>query len=378
MRAGDTDGAAARHRLRDVLFKDVRPGDIPRAFSRDLKEIYRFYLDEEARARLAAMGRARRAIKILAWILKSLLLRLSPVRRLMLVAALLMFLLPSVTIGTGEVSLSLPDLNAWGFLLLLLVLMLELKDKLLARDEIVVARRVQRALLPRGHPAVRGWALWSHTRPANVVGGDLVDYIALERNSVGVALGDVAGKGLGAALLMAKLQATLRALAPARESLVDLGRSLNDILHRDGLDNRYATLFYLRIDADEGRVRYLNAGHNPPIVVGAHGLQELPASSRPLGMLPGQEYGEGRVELEPGDLLVAYSDGVVEARGPDREEFGAERLRALLPRLRGLSVGKAGALLLEEIDRYLAGERPGDDLSLILALRGGPSAPEAA
>src|SRR2546425_3758516 len=110
--------------------------------------------------------------------------------------------------------------------------MLELKDKLLARDEIEIARQVQLALLPSRHPQPDGWSLWSFMRPANDVGADLVDYIELPEGRLGVVLGDVAGEGLGAALLTAKLQATLRALVPPCPALSGLGPQMNDILHR--------------------------------------------------------------------------------------------------------------------------------------------------
>ena len=221
-----------------------------RRYVREFQDLYSFYVDDERKAELASMGRIRRAVTVLFWILKSLLMKLSPVRRVMLLVALIFFFLigyKSITLGT------LPPLKLnmapWGFALLLIVLMLELRDKLLARDEIAVARQVQLALFPSEHPEVPGWSVWSVSRPANDVGGDLVDYIELDGFRHGILLGDVAGKGLGAALLTAKLQATLRALVPDVTSLDDLGTRVNDIFHRDGLDNRYATLFFYRAGA---------------------------------------------------------------------------------------------------------------------------------
>ncbi|MBI4170044.1 MAG: SpoIIE family protein phosphatase, partial [Acidobacteria bacterium] len=211
--------------LREVVFQDLRPSDLPRDLRQDLRQLYRFYLDEDRRAELAAMGRVRRAFKVVAWLLKSLLAKLAPGRRLALAAALLMCVLGRTTfpfLGIREMPIT-TDLRLWGFLILLLVLMLELKDKLLARDEIEVARKVQVALLPRRHPQPEGWSLWSFMRPANDIGADLVDYIDLDGGRLGVVLGDVAGKGLGAALLTAKLQATLRALVPQCITLGDLG-----------------------------------------------------------------------------------------------------------------------------------------------------------
>lgn len=356
--------------LRALLFKDLRPADLPRNFRQDLKQLYRFYLDEERRAQLAAMGRVRRAFKIVAWLLKSLLSKLSPGRRLALFAALVMCFL-------GKVHLAFPgqgfrtDLRLWGFLILLLVFMLELMDKVLAKDEIEVARQVQLALLPSRHPQPEGLSIWSFMRPANDVGADLVDYIDLPGGRLGIVLGDVAGKGLGAALLTAKLQATLRALIPACPSLSELGSQLNAILFRDGIDNRFVTLFYFEIEPVSGRMRYLNAGHNPPFVLRASGLEALPASAIPLGMMAGTAYAESELRMHAGEALVVYSDGLTEARNAADEEFGTDRLRALMPRLRGLSAETGVRLIIDEVDGFLAGERPHDDMSLVVLLRPG-------
>ena len=356
--------------LRALLFKDLRPADLPRNFRQDLKQLYRFYLDEERRAQLAAMGRVRRAFKIVAWLLKSLLSKLSPGRRLALFAALVMCFL-------GKVHLAFPgqgyrtDLRLWGFLILLLVFMLELMDKVLVKDEIEVARQVQLALLPSRHPQPEGLSIWSFMRPANDVGADLVDYIDLPGGRLGIVLGDVAGKGLGAALLTAKLQATLRALIPACPSLSELGSQLNAILFRDGIDNRFVTLFYFEIEPASGRMRYLNAGHNPPFVLRASGLEALPASAIPLGMMAGTTYGESELRMHAGEALVVYSDGLTEARNAEDEEFGTDRLRALMPRLRGLSAEAGVRLIIDEVNAFLAGEAPHDDMSLVVVARAG-------
>ncbi|MGH9749542.1 MAG: PP2C family protein-serine/threonine phosphatase [Candidatus Polarisedimenticolia bacterium] len=359
--------------LPDLVFEGFKSGDLRGGLRRDLRGLYRFYLDEERRAELAAMGRVRRSFKILSWLLKSLLQKLSPGRRLALASALVMAFLGETTIHPFGFR---TDLRLWGFGVLLLVLMLELKDGVLARDEIEVARQVQMALLPARLSQPRGWSLGSYMRPANDVGADLVDCFDLPGGRIGVALGDVAGKGLGAALLTAKLQATLRALAPEVPSLADLGTRLNAILHRDGLDNRFVTLFYFEIEPGSGRIRYLNAGHNPPLVVRRDAIDTLDASSIPLGMLPETEIREGEARLEPGDLLLAYSDGLTEARGPGEEEFGMDRLRRLAPRLLGLSADPATGIVVEAADAFLGGEKPHDDLSLIVAVRVPESPPE--
>jgi serine phosphatase RsbU (regulator of sigma subunit) len=338
-------------------------------YMRELRGLYHFYLDDERRAALAGMGRVRRAFSVLFWILKSLLLKLSPARRVMLVIALVFGVIgwKGFAIGTN-VALDF-DLRPWGFVLLLIVLMLELRDKVLARDEIAVARQVQIALLPHRHPIVPGWSVWSVSRPANDVGGDLVDYIALDEFRHAVLLGDVAGKGLGAALLMAKLQATLRALVPMAASLDDLGARVNDILHRDGIDNRYATLFYAELEHDSTQLRYLNAGHNPAFIVRENRVDALVASSYPLGMLTSASYQEGSAELYAKDLLLVYSDGLTEAVNEQGEEFGLARLEALLGGLRGLGPQEVGARILAAVDAFLGEARINDDLSLAIVVK---------
>jgi serine phosphatase RsbU (regulator of sigma subunit) len=352
------------------MLGDVRPRDIPGTVRRDIAALYDFYLDEERRADLARMGRLRRFVSVPLWFLKSMLLKLTPTRRALLVAALVMALLGTTRFATGDAILTF-DGTPWAFLILLFVLALELKDKLLAHDEIAVARQVQLALLPARDPAIAGFAVFSHTRPANDVGGDLIDYLDNPAPGiVGVALGDVAGKGLGAALLMAKLQASLHAIAPGCQNLPDLGARLNRILVRDGLDNRFATLVYAEVPTGGGPLRLLNAGHNPPLVARAGGaLETIEPGGLPLGMFTDSAYTAVAVDLGPGDLLLLYSDGLVEARNAGGEEFGFDRLRRRAPALRDLPPAQAGRMLLEEVDAFLDGGRPQDDLSIILLRR---------
>ena len=335
----------------------------------EIKGLYHFYLDDERRTKLDNMGRFKRAFLLLGWIFKSLLLNLSPPRRMMLLISLILVWVLGTTSFTFRASLISADFRPWGYLLILLVLMLELKDKLLAKDEINTAREVQLALLPRAHPDIPGWDVWSFSRPANSVGGDLFDYIELDGFRHGILLGDVAGKGLGAALLTAKLQATLRALVPNAVSLDELAEQMNRILYRDGLDNRFATLFYAELEHNSGQVRYLNAGHNPALVLGKDRLQRLESSSFPVGMMEDVSYDEGAVSMEPGEMLFAYTDGLSEAMNTAGEEFGVERVEALARDLLGLDPTAAGSHALKSINRFLGDARPDDDLSLMILVR---------
>ena len=138
---------------------------------------------------------------------------------------------------------------------------------------------------------------------------------------------------------------------------------------RDGLPGSFATLVYLELKPDSGQVRVLNAGHLPPITLQGGKLERLPPVAPPLGALPDAVYAEQRVEIEPGGLLVVYSDGLTEARNDKGEFFGEERLSAMLPELRGLTASELGSRLLAEVESFVGDERFSDDLSLALLMR---------
>jgi len=343
---------------------DFRRGDLKRTLRRDLRDLYAFYLDEDSRKRLAGMRRVRRWILLVAWLAKSLFLNLPPLRRLILVLAFLCFITSSVQFQLGTMALDL-NLTGLAFFLIVVVLMLELKDKLLARDELETGRAVQRSLLPEHDPEIPGWEVRLYTRSANDVGGDLVDYLWVDASRLGVALGDVSGKGLGAALLMSKLQATLRALATDSITLQDLASRMNAIFCRDQVSGRYATLVYLVLEPGSGRLRILNAGHLPPVVLRRDGCHEMSPVARPIGMLPDSTYEEQQVQLEPGDGFVVYSDGVTEARNAEGAFFGEARLQDLIKRLRDRPAEEAVRALVGEVQSFTGEEPQSDDLSLV-------------
>ncbi len=299
-------------KLGRILREDLRRGDLKRTLSRDLKELREFYLDEGRKKRLASMGWLKRLIYMAAWLLKSLFLKLTPLRRVLVVMSLFLILI-SRTVISSDNGVQTNNLGIVGGVLLLFILMLELKDKLLARSELEAGRAVQNALMPERKPSLPGWALWLFARPANDVGGDFVDYMEVGENRFGIALGDVTGKGLRAALLMAKLQATLRALAPDFKSLAELGAKINEIFHRDSIPSIFASLVYLELQSDSGLIRFLNAGHLPPIALRSGRIVETLKGAPALGILAKATYSEQHIELEAGDSLLVYSDGVTDA-----------------------------------------------------------------
>ncbi|MCK6561315.1 serine/threonine-protein phosphatase [candidate division KSB1 bacterium] len=364
-----TQDTAAEPKLGRLLLADVRHGDFKRTLRRDWSELKEFYLDQERKTRLQGMGKFKRFFVMAWWLIKSLFLKLTPVRRVLVVISCVL-VIQSGTIGFAGSNVNVTsDTGKAGFIILLFVLMLELKDKMTAQSELAAGRVVQRALMPKRNPVVAGWEIWMIAQPANEVSGDFVDYLALDGERLGLALGDVAGKGLKAALLMVKLQATLRALAAEFDSLAELGAKLNAILRRDGLPDSFASLVYLELQPDSGSVRLLNAGHMPPLRLSDFKLEEIAQHATALGLTPEATFVEQRVELQRGETLLIYSDGLTEARNEAGDFFGEERLFALLRSLAGLQAAEMGARIIAAIAAFV-GEAPAhDDLSMLVLQR---------
>jgi len=305
------------------------------------------------------MGRGRRWLYLGAWLLKSLFLNLTPARRVLLVLALLL-------IWAGAQG---GDLGSLAGGLLLVLLMLELKDKLVARSELQAGRVVQQALLPSAAPRVAGWDIWISTRPANEVGGDLVDFVIHEDGRVGLVLADVSGKGLPAALLMARLQATLLAFVPEQPSLATLASKLHRVLRKRGLENRFATLVYLELEPASSRIRLVNAGHMAPLVVGPAQVRPLPVGGPALGIPTTATYEEQSVGLGAGQTLVVYSDGVTEAMNESDAFFDDERLLDSLRETAGRPAAEVAHRLLGAVEVFVGEARWHDDVSLIVLKR---------
>lgn len=364
-----TQETAAEPKLGRLLLTDVRRGDFFRTVRRDWNELKEFYLDQERRTRLQAMGKLKRFFVMAWWLIKSLFLKLTPVRRVLVVLSCIL-IIQSGTIGYESSRFQFNnDTSEAGFILLLFVLMLELKDKMTAQSELAAGRAVQRALMPKQNPIVPGWEIWMIAQPANEVSGDFVDFLDLQGARHGLALGDVAGKGLKAALLMVKLQATLRALAAEFDSLAELGAKVNAILRRDGLPDSFASLVYLELQPDSGSVRLLNAGHMPPLRLSDSRLEEIAQHTTALGLTPEATFVEQGIALQKGETLLIYSDGLTEARNEAGDFFGEERLLALVRSLAGLRAAEMGARIIAEIERFVGEARAHDDLSMLVLQR---------
>ncbi len=227
---------------------DFRKTKIREEFKSEYKDLKQYFLSSERREELAGMHPLKKIFILPWWIIKAMYFRLTPFRRILLIVGLIILLL-SWDLQTGKEGTSFSmDLSAMlSGIIFLFILALELKDKLLAKTELEEGRAIQLALMPEQSPKVNGWDIWLYTRSANDVGGDLLDFIQIEEDRYGIAVGDIAGKGLSAALLMSKLQASIRAIAYDSLSLSSLGEKLNTIFHRDSPAKIFASLLYSEI-----------------------------------------------------------------------------------------------------------------------------------
>ncbi len=338
--------------------QDLRDVNLKTSLGRDLNSIYEFYLTSQERKELQAMGWLRRWISRVFWFLKNILYKLTPFRRLLL---LLSFILLFEIQTASRVLLA--------FIILFLILVLELKDKLLAHDELKAGRAVQAALRPQKCPDIHGWEAYLYTRSANDVGGDLIDCIEQENDVFGFMVGDVAGKGLGAALLMAQLQASVHALVSYIKSLPKLVAQLNKLYCKGGLSNTFISFLYLQVRSNSGKVSFVNAGHLPPIIQKSEKMIEWHKGSLALGLSPTSKYKEEILDVDVGDLLLVYTDGITEARNSDGLFFGEQRMYDALSRAQQLSAEKAALYVIKKVDQFVGNASRSDDLTLLVLKR---------
>jgi sigma-B regulation protein RsbU (phosphoserine phosphatase) len=245
------------------------------------------------------------------------------------------------------------------------------------RRDLALAAEVQKRLLPEKPPQAEVAQMAAFSVPARTVGGDYYDFLEIGDRRIGIALADIAGKGVAAALIMSVVQASLRIIAAEGEiSLPQLAAKMNRFLHRSTGSSSYATFFYAQIDEQSRRLRYVNAGHNPPYLIRAMppeqtdpaqaDIQELPAGGTVLGLFPQVKFEEASIDLHTGDVLVAFTDGVPEALNPSEEEFGEERLKDLLRATVHLPVQEIATRISEELKNWIRDAAQHDDLTVVV------------
>jgi sigma-B regulation protein RsbU (phosphoserine phosphatase) len=239
------------------------------------------------------------------------------------------------------------------------------------RRDLAMAAEVQRRLLPPQAPRNEAATFAAFTLPARTIGGDYYDFLDLGEEDVGIAVADVSGKGISAALVMSVVQASLRVIASKRnESLCQLAVQMNRFLYQSTGANKYATFFYAQVENHGRRLRYVNAGHNPPHLVrranGTTEIIELSAGGTVLGLFPETEFQEAAIELRPGDLLVAFTDGVTDALNTAGEEFGEERLKEVLRAAVGGTAVEISERLTATMRDWIGTAEQHDDLTFVV------------
>ncbi len=241
-------------------------------------------------------------------------------------------------------------------------------EKRRMEQDMQVAAEIQTNLLPRGAPEVAGYGLVGSNRPCRTVGGDYYDF-AEEGEGILLALGDVSGKGTGAALLMTVLRASVRAHWSGSDPAESVAR-INRTVYQNTPTNKYITFFMAQLDPPSGRLAYVNAGHNPPLLVREDGNTEtLSVGGMALGLFDDVAYEQGSVSLEPGDSLIVYSDGVTETWNTRDEEFGEEGLEKSAVANRELEAGLLQEEILKELEHFEGGAKATDDRTLVVLKR---------
>jgi len=339
-----------------TIKKDIQDSSKSTNITFDYFDTLDYYLSKEQKERLKKMSFLKKCFYIPIWLFKILFFKLTPGRRIVFVVS--MALLISRT--------SRYDYSPFGIVLIIFLLLLELKDKLIAKDELKAGHAVQMAFMPEQSPIIPGYQVFLFTKPANNVGGDMIDYIQLNDTTYGIAIADISGKELGAALHMVKLQAILRTVVSDFKSLSKLGEKINTIFCRDTGKKRFASMLYLELSTKSNKVRFVNAGHFPPIKVSQNNIVTFSKGQAALGLSKGIKYKEQQLELNSGEVVILYSDGVTEAMNTKGQFFNETRLNSIVKHTAYKTASEIGAIILKEVKDFVGSAKIHDDLSLVV------------
>jgi len=329
--------------------------------------LYSREVDWEALAKEKGVRRGFKTVQAFFW---ALLMKLSPARRVLLLLALFLLVFGKIQVRTGETSGQL-DLGAFGVVILLGLLALELAERVTMKRDLEIARDIQRWLVPATPPAVPGCDIAFATRPANTVAGDYYDAFFRETadgERLLIVVGDVAGKSVPAALLMATFQASLHALATEPSSLADLVAALNRYTCTRSLGGlRFTTAFLAELDPATRKLTYICAGHNAPMLRHVSGeLACLDVGGVPLGIDTNARFEQAATTLAPGDLLLIYTDGLIEAVNDGGEEFGLSRVTEILHAVPGESAAETLNHVLNAVNTFAGRTPQHDDITCLL------------
>ena len=346
-------------------------------FETEARTSYRLYSSDVAAKTPEGLTRRGHRLHVVKEFFWAVLEKLSPARRVLLLAALIMLVFPTSGFSYHDAENAVHvvelDLHFWGGLLLFGLLILEIGDRVVMKRDLQIAREIQTWLLPGAAPQIPGISVAYATRPANTVAGDYYDVFPRpgktnEENRVVFAVADVAGKSIPAAMLMATFQASLKTLSTAQVQLTELVANMNRYAcsnSQGGL--RFTTAFLAEYDAARRVFTYINAGHNNPILRRSTGsIERLDVGGLPLGILPDAKYESASIALAPGDWLIVFTDGVVEAVNAREEDFDEVRL------LSAIQAGACGTpkqlldRLMNDLDLFVGNTPQHDDITCLL------------
>jgi phosphoserine phosphatase RsbU/P len=346
-------------------------------FTADARASYGFYGKDVDWEQVEALPRWRRPFFIAKQFFWALMMKLSPARRVLLLVALTLFILSSMRFQLSNDFVFDAKFEWFSALLLLLLLSLELADKVTMKRDLEIAREIQTWLVPSQPPDVPGGEIAFATRPQNSVAGDYYDAFyptvgAAEGGKLMLVIADVAGKSVPAALLMATMQASLRTVAGEDAPLDVLVPRLNRYASAYSLDGRrFTTAVLAQYEGGTGKLTYVNAGHNAPVLRRADGtLEELDKGGLPLGIEANSAYEIGNACLRPGDVLIFFTDGCIEAFNAAGEEFGNKRWLAAIRALPNGTAQESLHYLMRIVDQFVGATRQADDITCMIFRRG--------
>lgn len=353
----------------------MKLNELWKQFQADARSSYRLYSQDVDSTPTAGLPRGKRFFNLAGQFFWAIIEKLTPARRVLLLIALV-FLFTNVESSWqsgGQTRALYFGGSFWGGMLLLLLVVLEVADRVVMKRDLQIAKEIQAWLLPASPPAVSGLQIAFATRPANTVAGDYYDVFPRPSASSSgetflIAVADVAGKSIPAAMLMATFQASLKTLCTTPGSLVELVARMNAYACSNSQNGRrFTTAFIAEYDPASRTLTYINAGHNNPILRRQAGsIERLLVGGVPLGILENAPYESGSVTLQSGDWLVIFTDGVVEAENQRQDEYGEARLFAVLQA--GVTYAPAALLnyIMGDLDRFVANAAQHDDVTLLL------------
>ena len=242
------------------------------------------------------------------------------------------------------------------------------KEKM--EKELDLAAKIQEDFLPKESPESKNFKIVGSNIPCYQVGGDYYDFITIDPSRLGVVVADVSGKGVGASLLMASLRAALHSELDPKYKIEEMAAKLNNFVHRSSASNSFITFFYCELNNKTGEFKYINAGHNPPLVIGKKGkIQRLESCGLCLGMFPSTSYKASKVTLDVGDKAILFTDGITESRNKDNKEFDEEGLIKLIRKHSKLSAKELLEKINEEVDSFISGAERMDDMTIVIIQR---------